>query len=95
MRVAAVNSDGAPGLAQELGIRGFPTVKWVHAGKLVDYAGPRTAQELHQFATTQHAIARVKGGGHAIPRPQPQPRALVMAPPSSLTILTRNLPQSR
>ena len=29
VRVAYINSDNEPGLAKSLGIRGFPTVRWV------------------------------------------------------------------
>ena len=42
VRTAAVNSDNAPGLARQLGIRGFPTVRWVGNGKSVDHKGART-----------------------------------------------------
>ena len=61
VRVAAVNSDGSPGLAQSLGIRGFPTVRWVSGGAMVDYKGPRQTMEMVQFAQQQNAISVIKG----------------------------------
>jgi len=61
VRVAAVNTDNEPGLAQRLGIRGFPTVRWVGGGSMVDYQGPRKAMELMTFAQQQHTISAVKG----------------------------------
>ena len=61
VRVAAVNSDNEPGLAQSLGIRGFPTVRWVGGGSMVDYQGPRSAIDLVSFAQQQHAISALKG----------------------------------
>ena len=61
VRVAAVNTDNEPGLAQSLGIRGFPTVRWVAAGTMADYQGPRTSNELVAFALQQNAISMVRG----------------------------------
>ena len=61
VRVAAVNTDNEPGLAQSLGIRGFPTVRWVANGGMSEYGGPRTSTELVGFALQQHAITMVKG----------------------------------
>ena len=53
IKTLAVNSDGSPGLAQQLGIRGFPAIKWMYNGQLSDYSGvrhflerPRIAPEL-------------------------------------------------
>ena len=60
VRVAAINSDNEPGLAQKLGIRGFPSVKWVYDGKLTDYNGDRSSLDLVNFATTQNALTAVK-----------------------------------
>lgn len=60
IKVAAVNSDNEPGLAQSLGIRGFPAIKWAYAGQLADYAGPRTAVEMVAFANQQAMISQVK-----------------------------------
>ena len=61
VRVAAVNSDSEPGLAQSLGIRGFPTVRWVGGGSMVDYQGARTTMEMVAFAQQQHTISALKG----------------------------------
>ena len=61
VRVAAVNTDNEAGLAQSLGIRGFPTVRWVANGGMSEYGGPRTSTELVGFALQQHAITMVKG----------------------------------
>lgn len=60
IKVAAINSDAEPGLAQSLGIRGFPTVKWVANGKMSDYAGDRSAMDLASFAQQQHTVGVVK-----------------------------------
>ena len=60
-KVAAVNSDEAPGLAQSLGIRGFPSVLWVSSGKSIQYSGQRTSMEMTQFAQQQATFALIKG----------------------------------
>lgn len=60
IKVAAVNSDNEPGLAQSLGIKGFPSVKWVYNGQTSDYAGPRTAMELASFAQQQNVLVKAK-----------------------------------
>ena len=60
IRAAAVNSDNEPGLAQSLGIRGFPTIRFVYNGQWSDYKGPRAHLDIVQFATQQNIIAKVK-----------------------------------
>merc|ERR1711871_1007742 len=61
VRVAALNSDNEPGLAQQLGIRGFPTVRWIGgSGSGVDYQGPRKALDLVSFAQQQHTLHMLK-----------------------------------
>ena len=63
IRVAALNSDGSPGLAQSIGIRGFPSIRWMdggNGGKGEDYKGPRTALEMVQFASQCHVLSQVK-----------------------------------
>ena len=60
VRAAAVNSDANPGLAQSLGIRGFPSVRFVYNGQWSEYKGPRTAMEMTQWAGQQAAVAQVK-----------------------------------
>mgnify|MGYP006102840105 CR=1 FL=1 len=61
VRVAALNSDASPGLAQSLGIRGFPAIRWMAGGKGEEYKGTRTALELVQFAAQQHTLSAIKG----------------------------------
>lgn len=61
IKTAAINSDNEPGLAQSLGIRGFPSVKWAYNGELADYKGDRSAMDLVNFATTQNALSAIKG----------------------------------
>ncbi|KAI7837719.1 hypothetical protein COHA_008441 [Chlorella ohadii] len=56
--VAAVDADAHRDLGQEFGIRGFPTIKFLHtdaSGKIkaVDYNGGRSAKELVQWAMQQ------------------------------------------
>ena len=58
--VAAINSDANPGLAQKMGIRGFPSVKWVAAGGTADYKGDRTAMDIVSWAQQQSAISTIK-----------------------------------
>jgi len=61
VRVAALNTDNEPGLAQRLGIRGFPTVRWVSAGgRSTDYQGQRKALDLVSFAQQQHTLSMLK-----------------------------------
>ena len=60
VKVAAVNSDNEPGLAQSLGIRGFPCVRWVGGGKMTEFKGQRQSQELIAFGLQQAAITAVK-----------------------------------
>lgn len=58
--VAAINSDANPGLAQKMGVKGFPTVKWVSAGGIADYKGDRTAMDLVSWAQQQNAVMAIK-----------------------------------
>lgn len=58
--VAAINSDANPGLAQKMGIKGFPSVKWVAAGGTADYKGDRTAMDIVSWAQQQSAISNIK-----------------------------------
>ena len=44
-----------------LGIRGFPSVKWVYNGELTDYKGDRSVMDLVNFANTQNALSAIKG----------------------------------
>jgi len=60
VRAAAVNSDDNPGLAKSLGIRGFPTVRWVYAGEWTEYKQQRTAMEMVQWATQQATVSKLK-----------------------------------
>ena len=61
IKTAAVNSDDNPGLAKQLGIKGFPTVRWVYDGQWADYKQQRTSAEMVQFATTQATVSKLKG----------------------------------
>jgi len=65
IKTAAVNSDDNHGLAQKLGIRGFPTVRWVYNGAWSEYKAERTSADLVVFATTQAAVAKLKGAAGA------------------------------
>jgi len=60
VKAAAVNSDNAPNLARSLGIKGFPTVRWVYAGQMTEYAGARTAVEMVNFANQQNVLTKVR-----------------------------------
>ncbi len=56
--VAAVDADAHGSLAQQFGIKGFPTIKLMYvdkAGKIkgADYQGGRTAKEIGQWAMQQ------------------------------------------
>jgi hypothetical protein len=37
-------------LAEQFGIRGFPTFIYIQDGKLYQYSGPRTVEDWSQFA---------------------------------------------
>ena len=60
VRVAAVDCDRAKELVQELGIKGYPTIKFF-AGRqaAVDYNGPRTAMALVSFAQSRALANKV------------------------------------
>mmetsp|Transcript_2669 Transcript_2669/g.6015 ORF Transcript_2669/g.6015 Transcript_2669/m.6015 type:complete len:261 (-) Transcript_2669:242-1024(-) len=60
VRVVAVDCDQAPTLTKKLGIKGFPTVKFVSRGSGVDYQGPRSALALVSFAQSRMRLAGVK-----------------------------------
>ncbi|XP_051152180.1 protein disulfide isomerase-like 2-3 [Andrographis paniculata] len=52
--VAALDADAHKSLAQEYGIKGFPTIKVFAPGKPpVDYQGPREAKPIAEFAVKQ------------------------------------------
>ncbi|XP_043460949.1 protein disulfide-isomerase A6 homolog [Leptopilina heterotoma] len=50
LKVGAVNADDHKSLAEQYGIRGFPTIKIFVAGKPEDYNGPRTAAGIAEGA---------------------------------------------
>eukprot|EP00962_Isochrysis_galbana_P047644 scaffold19556_cov98-Isochrysis_galbana.AAC.1 len=50
VRVVAVDCDRAPEVARSLGIKGYPTVKFMARGRATAYEGPRTALQLAAFA---------------------------------------------
>ena len=64
--VAAINSDANPGLAQKMGIKGFPSVKWVAASGMADYKGDRTAMDIVSWANQQSAISSLKAKVSAV-----------------------------
>jgi len=43
-------SDGGKPICEEVGVRGYPTIKWGDASALEDYAGGRTYDDLKKFA---------------------------------------------
>ncbi|KAL4581377.1 hypothetical protein LXL04_017591 [Taraxacum kok-saghyz] len=52
--VAAIDADANPSIAQEYGIKGFPTIKVFVPGKPpVDYQGAREAKPIAEFALSQ------------------------------------------
>lgn len=52
--VAAIDADANPSIAQEYGIKGFPTIKVFVPGKPpVDYQGAREAKPIAEFALKQ------------------------------------------
>ncbi|KAL1529748.1 hypothetical protein AB1Y20_000684 [Prymnesium parvum] len=57
---AAVNCDQEKGVAQTLGIKGFPAIRFFYKGQMVEYAGPREAMQFVGFAQGQARIAFVK-----------------------------------
>ena len=61
IRVAAVDCDRAKALAQMLGVKGYPTIKFVSRGSGADYQGPRSALAMASFTQTQARVAAVKG----------------------------------
>lgn len=58
--VGAVNCDAEKGVAQSLGIKGFPAVKFMHNGKFTDYQGPRKSADFVAFAQGQARLALLK-----------------------------------
>ena len=62
VRVAAVNCDGSQNLAAELGIKGYPTIKFFSRGRATDYAGPRSALALVSFAQNSARMDGVRAG---------------------------------
>lgn len=46
VKLAKVDATEHEGLAQEYGIRGFPTIKFIKNGKSSDYSGGRTSSEI-------------------------------------------------
>ena len=61
IRTAAVDCQANQKVAQAMGVKGFPTVKFIYNGGAADYQGPRTAVELANFGRQQHGIAKLKG----------------------------------
>ena len=62
VHVAAIDCDRAKALAQELGIKGYPTIKFFAGGQAaVDYNGPRTAMALASFAQGRALASKVTG----------------------------------
>lgn len=54
VKVAALDADTHKSLAQEYGIKGFPTIKAFGVGKApVDYQGARDTKSIAEFALTQ------------------------------------------
>merc|ERR1712146_63130 len=43
-------SDGGKAPCEEVGVRGYPTIKWGDASNLEDYQGGRTYDDLKKFA---------------------------------------------
>ncbi|KAI7835464.1 hypothetical protein COHA_010639 [Chlorella ohadii] len=50
VKVAAVNCEQQQGLCQQYGIRGYPTIRAMSGGRLVDYRGDRSARHLKDWA---------------------------------------------
>ncbi|EOD35316.1 hypothetical protein EMIHUDRAFT_201331 [Emiliania huxleyi CCMP1516] len=84
VRVVAVDCDRAPEVARALGIKGYPTVKFMARGKASGYEGPRTALQLASFAQSRAALDRyvlrwvdkaVAAVRNMIQRPQPSAAA--------------------
>ncbi|KAL3687881.1 hypothetical protein R1sor_014190 [Riccia sorocarpa] len=69
--VAALDADAHQSLAQEYGIKGFPTIKVFGVGKSpVDYQGPREAKGIVEYALQQvksiaqaRLLGKSNGGG--------------------------------
>lgn len=55
-----MNCDEAKALAQEMGIKGYPTVRFFHKGRMTDYAGPRSAMAFVSFAQAQARVAALR-----------------------------------
>lgn len=64
--IGVVDGDKAQGVAQKLGVRGFPTFKLIVDGKITDYNGPRDANGMVN-AVMSEVQSLVKGrlGGKA------------------------------
>jgi Thioredoxin len=64
--VGVVDGDKAQGVAQKLGVKGFPTFKLIVDGKITDYNGPRDANGMVN-AVMSEVQSLVKGrlGGKA------------------------------
>jgi hypothetical protein len=43
-------SDGGKALCEQVGVRGYPSIKWGDAANLEDYQGGRTYDDLKKFA---------------------------------------------
>ena len=65
--VAMINGDDNRALTQELGVRGFPTIKCFSGvgSKGADYQGPRSATDIVQWTQQQAMIGKVKAVGSA------------------------------
>lgn len=44
-----VDADAHRELGQEYGVSGFPTLKFMKGGKVLDYVGGRTADDIVQY----------------------------------------------
>lgn len=46
--------------AAAAGIKGYPTVRFFHKGRMTDYAGPRSAMAFVSFAQAQARVAALR-----------------------------------
>jgi len=74
IKVAAVDCQLSPGLCQQLGVRGYPAVKWLQRKDemiaVADYQGPRDSDSFVRFAQAASKATELKsklGQGAATP----------------------------
>lgn len=60
VRVAAVDCDKSRQLCSSMGVKGYPTISFVHGSQRVTYNGPRSAVALTGFAVSNARVAAVK-----------------------------------